>query len=196
MRPRYLLDANIFIVSQRAERLGQLASAAGVVSCAVVDDVSDELTIAKRGKPLTDAMREAARILDEGRIHRIKILPNTPADVIRTELSKRVGKGEAASIAIAAQDLDLVFVSDDAKAVAGGPKLYRELPGEVGRIMGLHAFLRTLVERGALAKAVAREISTIAKLSSNLDPPLWWEAWEQPAPLGGGESTMNSEVPS
>ena len=76
--------------------------------------------------------------------------------------------------------MGLVFVSDDAKAVAGGPKLYRELPGEVGRIIGLHAFLRTLVERSALEKAVAREISMRAKLSSNLDPPLWWDTWEKP----------------
>jgi hypothetical protein len=72
---------------------------------------------------------------------------------------------------------DHIVVTADRKAVAGAAKLYGELPGEVGRIVGLHAFLRTLVAHGAVDLAIATEIADAGKRESNLELPLWWQAW-------------------
>ena len=87
------------------------------------------------------------------------------------------GPGEAASVAFAVVRDDHLVVTTDLAAVASAAKLYAELPGEVGRILGLHAFLRMLTERGALTVVVAKLVSDAAKTKSNLDSPLWWASW-------------------
>ncbi|MBK9266097.1 MAG: hypothetical protein IPM54_40715 [Polyangiaceae bacterium] len=141
---------------------------------AIVDDVLDELTQPRRHiDPLTNWMKEADRVLRASAIEVIEIIANTNEDAIRTLLKASVGNGEAASISVASHRLDLIFVTEDNKAVHGNAKLYRQLPGEVGRIMGLHAFLRVLVERDALAPAHAKTVATVR------DPalPHWWTSW-------------------
>lgn len=190
---RYLLDANVVIKFQQARRLDELATAAAAVPMAIVDDVRDELTVpTKPGKPMTAEMMEAARMLGDSAIALFEITVPSPEVAIRAGLRARgAGRGEAGSVAVASQHLDLIFVTEDAKAVAGKPKLYRELPGETGRILGLHAFLRVLVERGAIGAESAIGISEAAKTVSNIDPPLWWSGWmgtlppPEPAPQGG-----------
>jgi hypothetical protein len=37
--------------------------------------------------------------------------------------------------------------------------------------------LRTLVDRGAVAVGTATEVADVAKEASNLDLPVWWQAW-------------------
>jgi len=176
---RYLLDANVIVVSQKATRLEALIAAAAAVPMAIVDDVYDELTIPKPGKPETPEMREAARVLRSGALAVETILAGSSEDAARTSLRARgnPGAGEAASVAFARARGDHIVVTADRKAVAGAARLYAELPGEVGRILGLHAFLRTLVERSAIDAQVAAAISTAAMLESNLSPPLWWLGW-------------------
>lgn len=181
---RYLLDSNVAIVFQKAGHLPELPAAAKRVPLAVVNDVLEELTLPKPGKPLTRDMKEAERVLSNDAIPLLNIFSSTPEEKVRDALRARrnAGKGEAASIAIAMNQPDLIFVTEDLKAMKGTAQLYRELPGEVGRIMGLHAFLRTLVEKSALAAAVAAAVSTAAKAQSNIDPPLWWEDWISTSP--------------
>jgi predicted nucleic acid-binding protein len=162
---RYILDANVVVVFQKAGRLAALVVAASQVSMAMVDDVYDELTVPKPGKPATAEMREVARVFHGSVITVEAILVGSP------------GLGEAASVAFAVHRHDHVVVTTDRKAVAGAAKLYAELPGEVGRIIGLHALLRTLVGRGALAVGIATEVADAAKEASNLDLPVWWQAW-------------------
>ena len=70
---RYLLDANVVIVFQKAGHLSELAGAAERVPIVMVDDVQDELTKAKPGKPSTPAMRDAERALGSSAIQRIEI---------------------------------------------------------------------------------------------------------------------------
>jgi predicted nucleic acid-binding protein len=176
---RYILDANVVVVFQKAGRLAALVVAASQVSMAMVDDVYDELTVPKPGKPATAEMREVARVFHGSVITVEAILVGSPEDRIRTSLRARgnPGLGEAASVAFAVHRHDHVVVTTDRKAVAGAAKLYAELPGEVGRIIGLHALLRTLVGRGALAVGIATEVADAAKEASNLDLPVWWQAW-------------------
>lgn len=175
----YLLDTNVIVVFQKGAHLPALVAAASTVSLVVVDDVYDELTVPKPGKPLRAEMREATSVLGGSAIRVEEILGGSPEDDIRTNLRARgnPGPGEAASVAFAVGRDDHIVVTTDLKAVAGAAKLYAELPGKVGRVLGLHAFLRMLTEHDALEVAVAREVSDAGKAESNLEPPLWWTAW-------------------
>jgi len=173
----YILDSNVVITCQRASCLQKLAAASAVVRMAMADDVRDELTLPPRlTDPVTAKMKEFAQALLASSIEVIEIPAESPEHDMRDALKRMVGAGEAASIAVALQRPDLIFVTEDIKAVEGEKlKLYRELPGEVGRIMGLHAFLRVLFDRGAITAQVATAISTAGVRSNG--PPLWWAAW-------------------
>lgn len=71
---------------------------------------------------------------------------------------------------------DLIFVTEDIRAVEGERlRLYRELPGEVGRIIGIHSLLRVLVERGAISAQIAIKVSAAGDRSNSV--PLWWADW-------------------
>ncbi|WP_437947558.1 hypothetical protein WME98_43540 [Sorangium sp. So ce296] len=176
---QYLLDANVVIPFQRAGGLKALVAAANSVPMAIVDDVLEELTLPRKPTdPETNLMKEADRELRGSSIELIEVLAGSEEDATRTTLMAFVDRGEVASIAVASRRLDLVFVTEDVRAVQGKPRLYRELPGEVGRILGLHAFLRVLVERGALSATLARAVAA----SRDLDPPLWWAGWTASLP--------------
>jgi predicted nucleic acid-binding protein len=171
---RYLLDANAVIPFQRAGCLNALVAAAKSVPMAIVDDVLEELTVPRKPTdPETNLMKEANRELRGSSIELIEVLAGSKEDATRGARMAFVDRGEAASIAVASRRLDLVFVTEDVRAVQGKPKLYRELPGDVGRIMGLHAFLRLLVEHGPLSATLASAVAA----SRDLDPPLWWMDW-------------------
>jgi predicted nucleic acid-binding protein len=182
---RYLLDTNVVVVFQKAGCLDALVNAAFVaitsVKMAMVDDVYDELTVPKPGKPKTAEMIQASAVIKPSKIQVEEISVGSTEDAIRTSLLSRTkgkpGAGEAASVAFAVARHDHIMVTADRKAVAGAAKLYAELPGEVGRILGVHAFLRTLVDWCALDLAIARRVSDMAYTASNLDPPLWWVTW-------------------
>ncbi|MEO7331504.1 MAG: hypothetical protein ABI193_23210 [Minicystis sp.] len=186
---RYLVDTNVIVVFQKAGHLGALVTAASTVSMAMVDAVYDELTVPKPTRTMTPEMRKAEGLLRESAIEIEEIILSSAEDDLRSRLRARgnPGPGEAASVAFAVSRSDHIVVTTDRKAVAGAAKLYNELPGEVGRILGLHAFLRTLFERGALDQAIVATVAAVAKRESNLDPPLWWQAW-------AAEGTATSEA--
>jgi predicted nucleic acid-binding protein len=183
----YLLDTNTVVVFQKARRLDALVASASKVQMAMVDDVYDELTRPRRGKPKTAEMTEAATALRGSAIMLEEIVVGSPEDATRTSLLNRTrgrpGAGEAGCVAFAVSRHDRVIVTTDRDAVGSPARLYAELPGEVGRMIGLHAFLRTLVERGALEPEVATHVSDTAQAerNSNLAPPLWWASWSAAA---------------
>ncbi len=174
--PSYLLDANVFVCFQNAGRLEALVAAAAVVQMAMVAEVHAELTLPRPGRSMTSALREAARMLDGKAIPILEILLGTPEEAIHTSLiqGKSRGRGEAASTALAIGRLDLVFVTED---VGAARRAYRELPAETGRVMGMHAFVRWLVECDALTPAESIDVAKAAKSASNIEPPLWWAVW-------------------
>ncbi len=176
---RYLLDSDVVIPFQRADGLDALAAAAKVVPMAIVDDVFEELTRPKKPTdPVPHWMKKADEALRRSSIELIEVFAGSAEDTTRDVLMRVVGTGEAASVAVAARRSELIFVTEDARAIHGNPKLYRELPGDVGRVMGLHAFLRVLVERGALSAKLARAVA----VSRDLVPPLWWSDWAASLP--------------
>lgn len=179
---RYLLDSNVVITFQRASCLADLAGAAATVGLAIVDDVVEELTQPPRpADPVTAKMKEVSRVLGGGSIGVIPIVAGSPEDGIREALRRLVGAGEAASVAVAMRQPDLIFVTEDIRAVEGERlRLYRELPGEVGRIIGIHSLLRVLVERGAISAQIAIKVSAAGDRSNGA--PLWWADWAAALP--------------
>ncbi|MCC6554374.1 MAG: hypothetical protein IT372_15435 [Polyangiaceae bacterium] len=174
---RYLLDSNVVITFQRANRLAELAAAAATVGLAIVDDVEEELTHPPRpADPVTAKMKDVARVIAGSSIEVIPIIAGSPEDWGREALKRLVGAGEAASVAVAVRRSDLIFVTEDIRAVEGEKlRLYRELPGEAGRIIGIHSLLRILVERSAITAQVATNVSDAGGRSNG--PPLWWADW-------------------
>ena len=99
---------------------------------------------------------------------------------VMTEASSRIplalveaDLGEAASIALAAHDPSMTFVTNDGAASLRGLQELR------GRTMSFHPLLAILVEKGGIAPAKA---SALAKAVQDLRDwrathPHWWDAW-------------------
>lgn len=180
---KYLLDANGIVHFQKGNCLDALVDAAKIVPMAIVSDVFDELTGTDQPEePRTKWMKDAADALSSGPIEVIRVQVLSNEDAARTTFIRLMNpnaktttrnRGEAASAAIALHRPELIFVSEDSRAVHGRIKLYRELPGETGRIMGLHAFLRILVEKNTLSSTQAKFIAE----ARPLEHPLWWSNW-------------------
>jgi hypothetical protein len=81
-------------------------------------------------------------------------------------------QGEAASIAIAATDPRLLFVTGDKNAALWG---LNELFGTGERIMRVPVFVRTLFDRGALPAPAVKQVADHA--ASHGAKPSWWQTW-------------------
>lgn len=152
----------------QARKEAELAVAASVVSCAIVEEVRDELA----SDPTRGALFQ--RWLPDSHLQVIGIVIGSPADIVLARL--RVGVpsnrhlGERASIALAATQHDLVFTGMDRGAMWIA---LRELwaPGE--RIVSLSVFLRRIVDAAALGGDVADDVMR----RSNQLVPTWWADW-------------------
>jgi hypothetical protein len=164
----YLLDTQVVSYFLQARRETELAAAAAAVPCSIADEVRGELV----DDPTRGTLFE--RWLPTSSIEVMAIPLGSPADIVLTRLRTGIvakgGRGERASIALAATHNDLVFAGMD----KGGMWIaLRELwtPGE--RLISLPVFLRRLVDAGALggdtADAVVRR--------SNNPFPTWWADW-------------------
>jgi len=138
------------------------------VECAIVDEVRGELAAdPTRGTLFT-------QWLPASNIAVIEIALGTSADMVLSSLQSGIvakgGRGERASIAVAAANPELVFAGMD----KGGMWIaLRELwsPGE--RIISLPVFLRRLVDAGALGGDTADDVMK----RSNQVFPTWWANW-------------------
>lgn len=144
----YLLDTQVVSYFLQARRENELAAAAAVVACAIVDEVRIELA--------ADRTRGAlfARWLPESHLQVVEILVGSPAELLLARLRSGVpagaGRGERASIALAATDSAMVFAGMD----KGGMWIaLRELwaPGE--RLISLPVLLRRLSMPGRSTRA-------------------------------------------
>lgn len=176
----FLLDANVLVDFQSAGLLAQLAAAAEAVDMAVAEQVLDEVTLQGPGESpaLVGKRREAARVLGAARIRTMEILPGTAAAVLMQALLApvravdRKDQGEAASVAIAASEPDLLFVTGDKTGVLWG---LNELYHSGERVMRIPMFVRTLFERGALDTTAVRSVAPQA--TSHGATPSWWATW-------------------
>ena len=163
----YLLDSQVVSYFLQARREADLAAAAEAIPCAIAEIVRDELS----EDPTRGSLFQ--RWLPTSRLEVIEIALGSPAEALWNRLQLGVtqrGRGERASIAIAATNSDYVFAGMD----KGGMWLaLRELwaPGE--RLISLPVFLRRLVDGGGLAGEAADDVMR----RSNQLFPTWWADW-------------------
>lgn len=177
----YLLDTSIVAAFQQAGALDRLVEIANGVPVALVEDVYDELTRHVRGKSgeiskeIREKLHPAVQVLG--------IDAEAPSwrtfEQLRATRRSTDDLGEHASIALASHDLRLVFVAHDRRAV------FEAVEAIALRVLTLHPFLRSVVERGAIERQAARQIASgilAAKAARGQPwppPPTWWTPWAQ-----------------
>lgn len=169
MKPVYLLDAMIVIELAEASGLEMLAS--GRVRIELVEEVWDEVTDKRHAGPA----RAVRRVLSG--VTRRSIVPGSHEDRIKEALrdspTSRRNLGEAASIAVASVDPDVVLVTNDRDAAFAAMRELR------GRTIELFAFFRALIDAGESREAVTRVRASIAKRQHRntlwTTPPTWWD---------------------
>lgn len=164
----YLLDANVVSYFLQVRRENDLAAAASKTPCAIVDEVRLELE--------NDQLRGTRFVkwLPTSNVRVISIAVGSEADIVLSRLQLAVtttrGKGERASIALAATDAGLIFTGMD----KGGMWIaLRELwsPGE--RLLALPGFLRRLVDAHVMTGEAAEDVMRQSKQVV----PTWWPDW-------------------
>lgn len=175
----FLLDANVLLDFQNSGVLPELAEASHHVEMAVAEKVRDEVTLPRAGDSsnLVGKKRQAEAALRGARISTLEILPGTEEAallqaLLPLPLATEKDQGEAASIAIARRDCQLLFVTGDKTAVLWA---LNELYHNGERVMRVPVFVRTLVQRGALSADTARAVAKRA--TSHGVVPSWWASW-------------------
>lgn len=160
----YLLDNNIISYFLHARREDDLMEAAKQCSLAIAEEVEKELRRDHR-----DGARFRAWLAG-GAIQSLPILVDSEVDRTYQRLQPPMsgrGKGERASIALAAHDASLVFVANDRNAMW---LALAELHHQGERMIGIPVFLRRMHEEAGLA-AAAVDAGYRAKR------PTWWAEW-------------------
>jgi len=169
----FLLDTGIVLGFQKSRHLDALMAGSVRVPPVITEEVYDEITDPHGGKhgPAASAAKKA---IDGSRIEVRSIALGS--DAAMTFASLRIGKtsptadlGEAASIAVAAHDRAITFVTND------GAASLRSLQELRGRTVSFHPFVAILVEAGGMPSSTA---STIAQDIKRLGDwrathPLW-----------------------
>jgi hypothetical protein len=165
---RYLLDANVLSYFLQCRREGDLATSATVVPLAIAEEVYDEV--------VADRQRGAhfRRWFPQSNITKVPVLVGSSAHQTLNDLSAnlatRRGAGERASIAIAANNSEFVFVANDKGALWIALRELH-LPGE--RVLGLAVFLKRLRDLGGLPLDAVVAAMTV----SDMPKPTWWAPW-------------------
>jgi hypothetical protein len=178
----YLLDAMIVSYFFKVGRQAELAAAAKHVPMVLVDDVRREL---EKERSWGAAFK---RWLGTSNVEVRSIVVDTPASETLDHLgsSGTSGKhlGERASIALAAHDPSLTFVTHDRN---GAWIALRELWRPSDRMLGLAPFLRQLFEQGALTDPAV--LDNIMEVVGSSARPTWWASWR--AGLATGVATSS-----
>jgi hypothetical protein len=168
-----LLDTMIVSYFLEAGCEQQLADAAKVFPMAIVEEVRRELREDKaRGGKNFD------KWLGTSNIAVVPIMVGSSASVTLLQLLRpeapAYGRGERASIALAASDPSLTFVTHDNAATI---MAVRELWTAGERVLGVAAFIRRLFDAAALADHdTAQEIMSLAYAAAP-QWPTWWAGW-------------------
>lgn len=149
-RQTVVVDTTVVIHLAKAECLALLASVRGW-AFVVPDQVVEEITYADQAAALVRALAVG---------HLLKESSTDPREIaIYAELRQRMGRGEAACLAMASCRGWMVASDDQGKAFR---RLVRERIGE-GRLIDTAAILRAAFERGELSPDEAQRITAVAK---------------------------------
>ncbi len=184
----YLLDAMIVSYFLQAGRENDLAMAARCCSMALVDEVRGELLRDKKrgGKPFKkwfDASGIATLAIELGTSAHATLAALVSPAVTAKDL------GERASIALAASEASLTFVTNDKN---GASLALREIwvPGE--RVLGLAVFLRRLFEQRGLEDPKALDEVMAIALTSPKQQPTWWAPWRADLASAGAPASVQA----
>ncbi len=187
----YLLDAMVVAFFQRAGREAELAEAATRCQIAIVEEVRAELQNHK-----SYGGSKFRSWLDSSGIRVWPILLGSPEATLLAHLvgtaSAAHNQGERASIALAASNTELTFVTHD----KGGMWLaLREIWAPGDRILGVPVFLRRLFTTGAIT-----EVEVLDDVMAQVDKahwPSWWASWRaNQTPTTEPPSTEESAAPT
>jgi hypothetical protein len=163
----YLLDANVISYFLHCRREVDLMAAGARCPLAIADEVRVELL-----KSRTHGERFKKWFAARG-IDNLEILVGSDVDSMFQSLpvsNSARGRGERASIALAAHDASRVLVANDRNAMwLALDELH--LPGE--RIIGVPVFLRRLREQAALT---VEAIDGVMGMRQGRRPT-WWATW-------------------
>lgn len=166
----YLLDTMVVSYFLQASCERKLADASKTVSMAIVEEVRDELHADKtRGGASFLRWLESSRI----DVRDIQLDSAEAATLIQLTAGAPTSKnlGERASIALAAHDPTLVFVTHDKNGLW---LAVRELWQAGERVLGVAPFLRRLVESEAVTQSSV--LDDVVKHVAG-DNPTWWAKW-------------------
>jgi hypothetical protein len=167
----YLLDANVVSYFFDVNAAQELAEAAARCPMAVVDEVRQELERKNLGGQSFKRWLPGSNI--QVRSIEVGSEPSTTFAQLLNPAKASSDRGERASIALAAFDPSLTFVTNDKGALQIA---LRELwaPGE--RLLTLVVFLRRLFDQAALVDlAIVDEM--IARAYRPSERPVWWASW-------------------
>jgi len=163
----YLLDNNVVSYFLHCRREAELMAAAIRCPIATADDVHAELL---RSRSHGDRFK---KWFEAGVIKNLEIVVGSEVDATLQSLpvsNPARGKGERASIALAAHDPSLVFVANDQNAMwLALAELHA--PGE--RMIGVPVFLRRLREQAELSVDAIDDVMDMRQGRR----PTWWAPW-------------------
>ena len=168
--PAYLLDTNVVAYFLHANQRSELSKIAEAMPLAVVEEVHQEL--------LGDTRHggEYRKWLPTTRIQRREIFVGGLGAACLGKLRKKSGGakdlGEHASIALAASEPDLLFVTNDQKAAW---LAQRELVTEGERVLGFWAFLYRMQSVTQMRRGVVESLAKVARVVDH--EPTWWSDW-------------------
>jgi hypothetical protein len=163
----YLLDNNVISYFLHCRREIELMEAAARCPLAIADEVRVELLRSRSHGERFKKWFEAAGI------ENLEILVGSELDSTFQGLpvsNPNRGKGERASIALAAHDPSRIFVANDQNAMwLALAELYQ--PGE--RMIGVPVFLRRLREQAGLSVDAIDDVMDMRQGRR----PTWWAPW-------------------
>jgi len=163
----YLLDNNVVSYFLHARREADLMEAARRCSLAIAEEVRKELRRSRR-----DGDRFTAWFAD-GAVASLPIAVGSDIDATYQALTPPTterGKGERASIALAAHDPSLVLVANDRNAMW---LALAELHHAGERMIGVPVFLRRLHEQAGLVPDAVDAVTAVYPGRR----PTWWADW-------------------
>ncbi|HRI65324.1 MAG TPA: hypothetical protein PK156_13840 [Polyangium sp.] len=192
----YILDTNVISYFLQAQRETELSDAANFFPLAIVDEVRKELENdptrgGKSFRKWLDSSNIKVQSISVGSASSYTLIDLIPKSKGGESIVK--GLGERASIALAAHDASLVFVTHDKNAAWMG---LRELWMQGERVLRFAVFLHRLwTERAIVDPSVLEDVMKAAHQTD--EPwPTWWPGWFSTIKTKTSIATVTTQLPA